>query len=378
MADMKVTFPTLYKMDSKGKIRQWSITAWNEGAGRYHYEQEHGVKDGKLQTTSTKVSKGKNIGKANETSAWQQCKLEAESLWKKQRDRKGYSETIPSNKPQLPMLAKSYKNDGHKIKWPAYCQPKLDGIRCIMTVGLDGEITFKSRQNKVFTSINHIAESWTGHDIQRWLGWSFDGELYNHDMHDDFQSLVSAIKRDSPSDKSNLIQYHIYDVCSDRDFKDRVSALQELTKFYINDFIKVVNTYIVDDHNDFLEKYKMFIEDGYEGAMLRNALGKYQFNRRSPDLQKHKEFIDQEFKIVGATENKGKMAGQCTFECITEQGMIFGVKPKGTEQQREQMWEDFQAGKLTGKMMTVRFFEWTNSDPPVPRFPIGIAIRDYE
>ena len=247
-----------------------------------------------------------------------------------------------------------------------------------MEVGTNGNIIFRSRQNKVFTSISHIADSWSAHDRQRWLGFSFDGELYNHDMKGDFQTLVSAIKRDSPSSKTHLIQYHIYDVCSDRDFKDRVSFLQELTKFYINNFIKVVNTYIVNDHHDFLEKYKIFIEDGYEGAMLRNASGKYQFNRRSPDLQKHKEFIDEEFEIVGAYENKGKMAGQCTFECVTDKGATFGVKPRGTEQQRKQMWEDFQAGKLTGKMMTVRFFEWTNSDPPVPRFPVGIAIRDYE
>jgi hypothetical protein len=81
---------------------------------------------------------------------------------------------------------------------------------------------------------------------------------------------------------------------------------------------------------------------------------------------------------VGAYENKGKMEGQCTFTCVTEDGAEFGCKPMGTEAQREQYWTDFQSGKLTGRVLTVKFFEWTTSDKPVPRFPVGVCIRDYE
>lgn len=369
-------FKNLYKMDSKGKIRQWHIAVHDSKDGPY-YCQTHGLMDGKQQVTSTFVKEGKNIGKSNETTPMEQCLLEAESLWKKQKERKGYSETIPTEKPKMPMLAKKYKDDGHKIVWPAYCQPKLDGIRCIMTVGLDGSVTFKSRQNKEFTSLGHIKDSLSGWDIQRLLGRVFDGELYNHDLHDDFQSLVSAIKRDKPSDQTHLIQYHVYDSCSDRDFKDRINFLDDLKKLN-NPYIKVVPTYKVDTADDFSEKYKEFLSDGYEGAMLRNAVGPYEYNRRSPNLQKHKDFIDEEFEIVGAYQNKGKMQDECTFECITDEGAVFGVKPKGSSEQRRQMWYDYQDGKLLGKIMTVRFFEWTNSDPPVPRFPIGITIRDYE
>ena len=112
--------------------------------------------------------------------------------------------------------------------------------------------------------------------------------------------------------------------------------------------------------------------------MIRNAKGGYQPNRRSPDLQKYKSFKDKEFEIVGAYQNKGKMENQCTFLCRTEDGTEFGVKPMGSEAQREQYWTDFQAGKLTGKMLTVKFFEWTTSENPVPRFPVGVCVRDYE
>ena len=378
MKEHTALFEVLYKMDSKGKIRRWEVLVGSDVEGHY-YEQVHGLVDGKLQSAKTYVNEGKNIGKANETTVEEQTILEAQSLWNKKKDRSGYSTEIPTDKPKLPMLAKSYDKDAKKIEFPALTQPKLDGIRCIMSIDMSGNILFKSRQNKEFTTLCHVADSWNGHDIQRWLGFSFDGELYNHEMKDDFQGIISAIKRDKPSDKTHLIQYHIYDVCSDRDFHDRNSMfLDDLRDNYVNDFIKVVDTHAVESHDEFLVQYHSFMEQGYEGAMIRNRAGSYQYNRRSPDLQKYKSFKDAEFEIIGAYQNKGKMANQCTFLCVTEEGYEFGVKPKGTEAQREQYWTDYQAGKLTGKMMTVKFFDWTTSEKPVPRFPVGVSVRDYE
>lgn len=115
-------FPTLYKIDSKGKIREWSIIV--EGNT---YTQIYGIKDGKMQHVSTEIKVGKNIGRANETTAEEQCRAEAESLWKKQRDRKGYTEDIPTEKPMRPMLAKSFDKDGKCIEFPCYVQKKYDG-----------------------------------------------------------------------------------------------------------------------------------------------------------------------------------------------------------------------------------------------------------
>ena len=93
---------------------------------------------------------------------------------------------------------------------------------------------------------------------------------------------------------------------------------------------------------------------------------------------KVKKFSDGEFKIIGANEDIGKHAGQCTFVCEVRPGVTFKCKPKGTAVRRAQYWIDFKAGLLTNKMLTVRYFGWTTSDPPEPRFPVGIAIRDYE
>ena len=127
------------------------------------------------------------------------------------------------------------------------------------------------------------------------------------------------------------------------------------------------------------ERYHHFISLGYEGAIVRNRLGKYKVDGRSADLQKVKLFQEEEFKIVDAFENKGKQAGQCTFMCETSDGTTFGVKPKGTSAEREDYWQQWLRGAISpGCLLTVSFFTMTTSDHPVPRFPIGKSVRDYE
>ena len=370
----------LYKMDSKGKIRVLTVSYGSDERGSF-YEQEHGLLDGKLQTSRTYVA-GKNAGKANATTDEEQAEKEAESKRAKKRDRGGYSESIPEDKPMMPMLALTHDKHGHKIKYPAYVQPKLDGIRCFVHV--DGEsVTLKSRTGKEFKSLGHIADavrelvSVMGKSVGSFI---LDGELYNHRFKEDFQGLVSAIKRDKPSETTHMVQFHCYDyVAEGRDFEDRIQELYHMDQWLSEvTTIQIVQTFPVDNLDEVVGQNSLWLEDGYEGSMIRNAKGGYQPNRRSPDLQKYKSFMDAEFEIVGAVENKGKMEGQCTFTCVTEDGTEFGCKPMGDESQREQYWIDFQAGKLTGKMLTVKFFEWTTSENPVPRFPVGVIVRDYE
>lgn len=362
--------PTLYKQSSTGKITKWNIYVNNTTI-----TTEWGYIDGQLQRKIEVIKSGKNIGKSNETTPEEQAALEAESKWKKQLD-KGYVEqfshggqtitvgSLTNSKKYLPMLAKSFEDHGHKIKWPCYVQPKLDGIRCVATPN-----ELRSRRSKVFTSLPHIA------DAVKELGMKntcLDGELYVHGK--EFQKLASAIKRDKPSDQSHLIEYHVYDCFNDvkSTFESRFNHLKSLG---LNLPIVLVETVKVRDQQDATEYYLHCVKRGYEGIMLRNADGIYECDRRSENLQKLKEFKTEEFKIVGAEENKG-LPGQCSLICEMPDGTQFNVKPEGNEDIRKQYWTDYLAGKLTGKMLTVRFFEYTTSDKPVPRFPIGVAIRE--
>jgi len=136
--------PILYKKTSTGAIQQWEVSS-----GRTGYTVSFGQVDGKIQSTYVEVPSGKNLGKANATTQEQQTYLEAKYKWEKQL-KKGYVENIDQAKagnidPEYikgginPMLAASkvwgtdLKHTA-KIKFPAYVQPKLDGVRCIAII----------------------------------------------------------------------------------------------------------------------------------------------------------------------------------------------------------------------------------------------------
>lgn len=117
---------------------------------------------------------------------------------------------------------------------------------------------------------------------------------------------------------------------------------------------------------------------GYEGIMIRNYAGLYKEDGRSQNLLKYKKFIDQEFPIVGAIRNKGKLENTCVFVC-DHNGEEFKVMCEGSQEEREKLWSDWKNGKIqAGDKLTVKFFSWTSSDKPVPRFPIGVGVRNYE
>jgi DNA ligase-1 len=206
-----------------------------------------------------------------------------------------------------------------------------------------------------------------------------DGELYVHG--EEFQELIHLIKRDEPHPDSKKIEYHIYDMIDlDKDklsFSERTVRIKTLAeKAGALNKVVLVTTNVINNETAMKKAQDWAEKNGYEGIMLRNCGAPYKIGHRSHDLLKVKQFQDAEFKIVGAYENKGKQEGQCTIECVTDEGTKFGVKPEGTDEQRRWYWK--HKDEIIGKKLTVRFFSWTTSEHPVPRFPIGVSIRDYE
>jgi len=369
------TFPTLYKKSSTGKITEWTIVADAKVGGDAFYEVTFGYTDGKKQSTSVNVDEGKNLGKSNETTPYTQACAEAESKWEKQKD-KGYCKNIQSTsiKPLSPMLAHKYDDHKKKVVWPCYWQKKIDGCRNLAYRLPDGTIMLQSRQGKPFKAMVHLAQ-----EIDKILPKDsklvLDGELYVHG--EEFQELIHLIKRDEPCEDSQKIEYHVYD-CYDPDnpnmtFTERANTLLTL-KF--NGKIKLVETGIVNNDKEVWEAHSKATNDGYEGIMLRNALAPYKLGYRSHDLLKVKEFKEEEFEIVGGYQNKGKCEDQCTLICQTKDGTEFGVKPDGDSKQREWYWNNLD--KIKGQLLTVKFFSYTTSEHPVPRFPVGKSVRNYE
>lgn len=258
-----------------------------------------------------------------------------------------------------PMLAHNYHKHGHKIVWPAFVQPKLNGVRCISTE--NGELF--SRNNKQFTCLRHIEEC-----VPKEFSW--DGELYYHGW--SFQNIVSAVRRDNPSDQTSKVQFWIYDLIDYAAYDGRLDTINHHIKENI--VIKKVPTIQVESHKAMLKQHKLFVKQGFEGSIIRNVSGAYVCNKRSFDLQKLKDFIDGEFLITGAKSGQGKEEGMVVWICENEDGKRFDVRPRGTYEERTKLLQ--MKDKIIGKKLTVRYQERSHDNIPI--FPVGIIIRDYE
>lgn len=376
---MAMKLPTLYKV--KKKILQWDIET-RHSPEYSEYIITHGQKDGKLQTTSTMVTQGKNLGKANETSIEQQCDLEAKALWQRQIDRKGYSTIRIKNmdtdvydegvvKLPSPMLALEYDKFAHKVVFPCYIQPKLDGVRCLAYLR-DDKVVLVSRQRKEFNHLDHLrSELYTY--LKAYPKLILDGELYSHKY--TFQEIISAIKRDEPNDLTKDVEYHVYDMISNDDFSTRETLLKN---YFVDGFVKSVETQVIQSADEIEKWHEVYTKQGYEGLMVRNASGKYKQDGRSQDLLKYKKFMEQEFPIVGANQNKGKLSNTCTFQ-LEHNGVTFSAMPDGSEEERAKLYQDWKDGNIkVGDLATVTFFSWSTSESPIPRFPIFKSVRSYE
>jgi ATP-dependent DNA ligase len=337
----------------------------------------------KTQTTRDTVHTGKNVGKKNETTPFEQACAEAQSKWEKQK-KKGYVDSIKGAEANevddivegglLPMLAHKFSEQGHKIKFPCYVQPKLDGIRCIAILR-NGKCTLWSRTRKQIKSCPHIVaeiESKFTDDI------ILDGELYNHEFKKNFEHIVHLVRQDKkPDPQCTDVQYHVYDTVDRGTFYQRTVIL---TKCFLLgnpqfDYLKLVETYEIREEFEIELWFNEFKKKGYEGAMLRNAGAKYH-NKRSYDLQKVKEFDDAEFEICGIEEGRGKLQGHVgAFKCKTRSGTEFLAKMSGDTDRLRDYFENHKLWK--GKKLTVKYQGLTGA-ANVPRFPVGVAIRDYE
>jgi ATP-dependent DNA ligase len=384
-------FPQLYGEASTGKKKVWSIRVFDrDGSGII--ETIHGYEDGKMQTNEREVSLGKNIGRKNATTPLQQAISEAKASWVKKRESgytcdtdvnantdanteanscdaeekektdnsgKGINEAVPS-----PMLAHDYSKRGKDIVFPCYVQPKLDGTRC---VAFEGKLF--SRNRKSYPHLEHIqAELSMLHPST-----ILDGELYSTEL--TFQEIVGMVKRETlksgDETKQLKVKYHVYDMIYNAPFEDRLLNLKRLFKKHKFKHLVLVKTDMCAK-DEIKEKHAEYVSNGFEGLMLRNANGLYS-NARSIHLQKYKEFEDNEYVITGYEEGQGLEKGCVIWVCETD-GKTFHVRPRGTREDRQQLFTN--GASYVGKKLTVRFQELTSDG--IPRFPVGISIRDYE
>ena len=364
----------LYRISSVGKALTWVISM-TLSDGVYTIVTSHGQVGGKIA-----FDKGVTIekGKAGRT-VLEQATLQYDSLVNKKNDI-GYteSETGVNEDFQLsPMLAQNFEKHYSKIVFPALAQPKLDGVRCMVQLEENGDVSIFSRKGKNFTVLGHIT------DVATRIGLGdvvLDGELFSDVL--DFQRVTGLVRKKQLSDVDiedmKLLKFNVFDCVVrnklDMTFSERWEIADKFVKLDMTGTMKIVPIYNVNDREDVEMLLSKFLENGDEGVMIRNTNSKYEIDKRSYNLQKYKKFCDAEFRIVGSHEGSGNDVGTVVWVCETSSGDSFNVRPIGTRDKRKELFDD--RDEYVGRLLTVKYQEFTNDG--IPRFPVGIEIRDYE
>lgn len=363
---MAVFLPTLFARTNTGAIQQWTIIVEDD-----HYRTTFGQVDGKHQTTEWTYAKPTNEGRSNARNEFEQARFEAEAIWKKKKD-SGYFTSISDVDSFTfvePMLAKNFDDYKEKISYPVFSQPKLDGIRCV--VSNSGMFT---RNGKPIPSCPHIREQLQPL-FDKDPGLIVDGELYSHTFKHDFNKITSLVKKTKPNqadleESAKLVEYWVYDIIDNtKTFSERIEFVNNLLKF---SSIKIVDTEVANNSDTLDSLYGHYMEEGFEGQMVRLNT-KYE-NKRSKNLLKRKEFQDSEYTILGVIEGEGNktgMAGAMLFK--NELGIEFNSNIKGDREYLKEIWANKK--DYIGKEATIKYFNLT-PDNKLPRFPYVIKVRE--
>ena len=366
---------TLYKRTNAGATQVWTI----EVEGNC-YRTVSGQVDGKKVISKWTECKGKNQGKVNETTPEEQAMTEAQSKYKKKLET-GYTEDIGKidDVTFKPMLAQKFEDrlkEVNKAIKDGYCwsQPKLDGIRCIARK--DGLFTRNGKRHENLAHIEKELEPYFNDNPDSIL----DGEVYSHLYKDDFNKICSIVRKSKPTPEdrefsAKTAEYWIYDKNSQDYFGNRMEELTNLCLTYVFKMVKILETRKTYDMNGLDIAESIYIEQGYEGQIVRISDSGYE-QKRSKSLLKRKRFIDEEFKIVDIEEgigNRSGVAGKIILE--TEEGKIFGAGIRGDFSFFEHLLK--VKHEYIGQWATIRYFNRT-PDENIPRFPVFVNVRDYE
>jgi len=276
------------------------------------------------------------------------------------------------------MLA--YKVGKKPINWSdnVFIQPKLDGVRCVIQLNDKGKVYAYSRTGKPWLNINHILKELKPFFDQH-PNAILDGELYNHDLRDDFEQIISLVRTQKPtaymrSKSKKLVQFHCYDYAhTDEVYSQRMHSLNCSDMYsYCVKYVASKQVYHAK-HADIC--HDSFMSQGYEGSILR--LDKPYENKRSYSLQKFKDFHDAEATITGYEEGKGKRQGTLgKFLMTDDEGIQFGCPPGKGYTYKDLSNILLNIHDYIGQRATFTYFERTKAgNYRHPQFKI---LRNYE
>jgi len=350
---MAILCKRIFKKDSSGKIRYLQIS--NDG---HFVVQESGVVGTNSPVINRSACEAKNVGKSNATTPESQAYIEAQAKLT-EKMRLGYFNSIEEAQEKggkdflLPMLAKDFKKEMKKVTFPCFAQPKLDGMRALASI----EDGFISRTGKAIDTIGHIV-------LPELPGVVLDGELYAHGI--SFQENMKLIKKYREGE-TEQVRYHVYDIVSEAPFNHRSRYIWGNLSNILH--IEVVKTVVIQNYQELLAFHIENVAAGYEGTMVRHSEEGYQVNKRSSQLLKFKDFLDEVYEIVDIIPSEARPE-QGIVVCKSGE-QIFNCGMKFSHAEREDILRN--RVEYIGLKAEIRFFEYT--DGGLPRFPICHGFR---
>ena len=277
-----------------------------------------------------------------------------------------------------PMLA--VEADLDKLEFPVLLSAKFDGIRVVVKDGVVLSRSLKPIRNEY---VQKLFKDYHG----------VDGELIvgNPTSHDVFQVTTSGVMSKDGEPEVKLYAFDRWDL--EGPYTNRVRYLPE------DDNIIKINQVFANSPDCLLREYDRFVEDGYEGVMIRDPNSLYKFGRstkKSQELLKMKPFEDDEFEVVDFkelmrnTNEAEKNALGNTERSHCKDGLIpantlgalavrygdttFDVGTGFTIEQRKEIWRNRLT--LIGSLAKVRYQKVGMKD--LPRFPSFQGFRHLE
>lgn len=357
----------LYARSSTGAVLVW----WAEIDGD-KTRTCSGQLGGAIVESAWKQMKAKNVGKRNEINPFDQAHIEVAALYEKQL-KGGYWHSIDDIDKESyirPMLAKKYED--YDRVFPCYSQPKFDGIRCTISASMGAY----SREGGKFVSVPHLIELATPVIERSKYYRAFDGELYNHKFKEDFNAVSSLIKREKVTQAHlektfDLVEHHVYDLVPkpeymDIPFEQRHHDLQILIEAIDHPSVVAVETDLVHSVLAIDNLYEQYLEDGYEGQMIRMPNSAYKLDGRTSDLLKRKTFIEEEYETLDIIEGEGNKQGYAAATLHRNAaGKEFRSGMMGDRKFCKMVLENKH--KYIGGDATIKYFRLTPDG--VPRFP---------
>jgi len=252
-----------------------------------------------------------------------------------------------------------------------YVEPKLDGIRCL-TIVESGEAKLFTRAGKLITNFDDTL----GKELSSLDDGCYDGEI----MSNDFTDLMRQVYRKENKDISD-VYFALFDYIPLQEWKDKKGVLTAHERYSILEsrittqgfaYIRLVKRSLIQaNYVSIKGSHDAYVEEGYEGAMIKDTGATYCFGR-DWSVMKFKAFFDADVPITGMQEGTGKHSGKLGSFVVDYKGVVVRVGSGLTDELRVQLWKDKRAH--IGRIIEVRYQEETQDGSL--RFPTFVCFRN--